>query len=359
MTTDTGSIVTVDGPIAPEDLGVTITHEHVFMDLADTWFQKPSSAREQELARQPVSLDNLWYVHQHRYSNKDNLRIGSFDEAVWEIKQLRYAGGDALVDVTPKHCGGDPRGVRAVSLETGVHIVHGTAFYVRDAHPDRVDDMSVADIADEFVTDIREGIDETGIRAGIVGEIGLTADIHEQEEKVLRAGARAARRTGAPLTIHPPGRLDQTHPRSRWCLEVLDVIEEEGLPPERVIMGHLDGSINDELSYQHDIAERGAYVQYDSWGTERYLPHWNDSYRSDTWRVNAVVELVEAGYGSKLLFSQDIGTKSKRRTYAGPGYAHVVETVVPRLRSNGLSREQIDRILIDNPREILTFVEPS
>lgn len=363
MSDDAGAVVTVDGPIDPDDLGVTVTHEHTFLDLEEAWYDEPDSAYERSLAREPVSLENLWYVRRNPQQHLDNVRLGSLSEAVEEVSQFRRGGGDAVVDVTPKNTGGDPERVRAVARETGVTYVHGTAFYTRPAHPDRIDDMTVDEIADEFVDDVAEGIDDTTVRAGVIGEIGVSGHIHEQEETVLRAGARAARRCGAPLNVHPPGRTphsqrDRTYPPSRWGLEILDVVEEEGLAPERVVMSHMDRTTYMDVDYQKELADRGAYLEYDLWGTELYFEQWNDSYPSDTRRLDAVLELLDAGQGSRLLFSHDVCYKIQRRRYGGYGYAHVPENVVPMLRSRGVSQERIDDVLVENPRRVLTFDEP-
>lgn len=358
-----GRVVTVDGPIDPDQLGVTITHEHTFTDFATPWFEEPDSAHERALAYEPVRIENLWYIDRNHFSHEDNLRLESMEEAVTEFGYFHDAGGDTVVDVTPKNVGLDPDRVRAVARRTGLQFVHGTAYYVRSAHPPRIDDVSAADLEAEFVSDVREGIDDTRVRAGVIGEIGLSGEIHPAEEKVLRAGARAARRTGAPLSIHPPGRTaesqrDRTYPRSRWGLEILDIIEEEGLALDRVAMGHMDGTTYEDLTYQHEIADRGAFLEYDLWGTEKYLERWNDGYPSDGWRVEAVRELIEAGHADRLLFSQDIGSKTKRRRYGGHGYGHVLEAVVPRLLANEVDRDATEEILIDNPRRLLTFDEP-
>lgn len=369
MADDTGLVVTVDGPIDPEGLGVTLAHEHTFADFAAPYFEEPDSAYERELAYEPVSMDNLWYVDRNHFNHEDNLLLQSLDEAIEEVSHFYRAGGDTIVDVTPKNVGEDPERVRAVARETGVQYVHGTAYYSKSTHPDGLESRTIDDIEAEFVNDVRDGIDDTDIRAGIVGEIGLSGHIHETEERVLRAGARAARRTGAPLTIHPAGRTpdsqrdpetgeERAWPRSRWGLRALDIVEDEGLPAERVVIDHMDGTLYEDLEYQHRIAERGAYLEYDLWGTNKYIERWDDGYPSDTWRVRSVTELVEAGHADRLLFSHDIGSKTKRRTYGGHGYGHVLEVIVPRLRRNGVSQDAVDEILVENPRRLLTFAEP-
>lgn len=364
MTEDVDSIITVNGRIDPEDAGVTLVHEHTFTDFATPWFTEPNSAYERRLAQEPLTMDNLWYANRNHFGHEDNLRLESFDEAVEEYEHYYRAGGDTVVDVTPKNVGEDPKQVRGVARETGLQFVHGTAYYVESAHPENLESRSIESIVEEFVSDVREGIDDTNIRAGLIGEIGLSGHINETEKRVLRAGARAAIQTGAPLSIHPAGRTDESqrdrsYPRSRWGLQALDIIEDEGLSPERVAICHMDGTHYEELEYQFELANRGAYLEYDLWGTDKFFSNWNDGYPSDTWRIDAVCDLLEEGFAENLLFSHDIGSKTKQRRYGGHGYAHILEVVVPRLTSFGVSREDIDQILIDNPREWLTFVQPN
>jgi len=363
MSRDTGSIVTVTGPIEPESLGVTMTHEHLFIDTVDALYTEPKSAIDRRLAGEPVSLETLPYVRRNGMQHRDNMRLESMDEAIDDVTQYVRAGGDAIVDVTPKNAGEDPEAVRAIARETGVTLIHGTAHYVRPVHPERIDQMSVDEIAEEFVDDVESGIDDTDVRAGLIGEIGLSERIHEAEEKVTRAAARAAVRTGAPVNFHPPGRTehsqrDRTYPTSRWCLEILDMVEEEGLSPDRVVMSHMDRTVFEDLTYQRELADRGAYIEYDLWGMEASLDQYGDAYMSDFQRLEFVSELIEDGYADRLLFSHDVYTKLQRTAYGGFGYAHVLENVVPLLEKRGISEETIEQILVENPRRMLTFVEP-
>lgn len=363
MSSDTGSIVTVTGQIDPDTLGVTMCHEHLFIDTVEALYTEPDSAIDRRVAGEPVSMDTLPYVRRNAMQHRDNMRLDSMEEAIEEVSQYVQAGGEAIVDVTPKNAGEDPRAVRAVANETGTTIVHGTAHYVRPVHPERIDRMSADEIADEFVDDVEGGIGETDVRAGLIGEIGLSGRIHDAERKVTRAAARAALRTGASVNFHPPGRTehsqrDRTYPTSRWCLEILDIVEEEGLSPDRVVMSHMDRTVFEDLAYQRELADRGAYLEYDLWGMEAALDQYGDSYMSDFQRLSFVTDLIEDGYADRLLFSHDVYTKLQRTAYGGFGYAHVLEHVVPLLKKRGVDSETIDQVLVENPRSMLTFVEP-
>jgi phosphotriesterase-related protein len=358
--TDAGSVITVEGPVAPETLGVTLPHEHIFSSWSAGKFEPPDSAYERKLAREPISLENLWYVRRNPTQHRANLRMESFEDAVAEVGHYYRAGGDTIVDVTPKGTASDPARVRGVARETGITAVHGTAYYTRDAHPDRIDDTSVGELADEFVSDVRDGIGDTDVRAGILGEIGTSGAIHEQEEKVLRAGARASLRTGVPVSVHPPSDRDPEWPPSRRGLQILDIFEDEGLPLDRAVICHMDQSkwLGGALEYQRQILDRGAYVEFDLFGHELYFPDAEDAQPSDVDRAGYVAELVAEGYTDQLLVSHDVFLKHLLRRYGGHGYAHILTNVLPMFEGAGVPDDAVARILTDNPQRMLTVAEP-
>lgn len=358
---DEGQIVTVEGAIAPESVGPILPHEHVFGDFTDK-FDRPSTAVDRQTAREPITLENLSWVRDNLVSHEETLRLDSLSDAVEEVGHFHRVGGDLIVDVTPKNVGGDPERVRGVARETGVQFVHGTAFYVHYSHPDRVTDMDEDEIADEFVSDVLTGIDDTGVRAGIVGEIGASERILPEEEKCIRGGARAARRTGAPLSIHTPFHRDEEDPTTKRALWCLDIAEEEGLPPEQVIICHRDQSkwLESELQYQKEIADRGAYVEFDLFGhPEAYHEIVDDAQPSDLDRVRYVEEMIAAGHEDRLLLSHDVFVKTVLRKYGGNGYAHILENILPVLRARGMAEEMLRRLVVENPRQVLTFAAPA
>lgn len=376
MGTDAGNIVTVDGRIDPDKLGVTMTHEHLFSDLSVTSgkirFESPVDRKR---SNEPLSLKNRWFAQQGGgfHMAPDRLFLDSLDDAVEEVSKYYRRGGDAIVDATPKHFGRDPDAVRAVMRETGVNIVHGTAYYTEAIHPPDIAEKSVDEVRAEFVDDIRNGIGSSDVRAGIIGELGVSGEIHKDEEKVLQAGARAALDTGASVTVHPNGkshRRDGTYPSSRWGLEILDILEDEGLPAKRVVIDHMDRAFFEGtgLEYQKELAERGAFIEYDEWGMEEHFTvDWIDrdyARPSNLHRAEWVTELVNDGYASNLLFSHDRHRKSQLAKYGGRGYFHVLNDVIPLLlidepgREFGITEADIEQILIENPKRMLTFAEP-
>jgi phosphotriesterase-related protein len=367
MSSDAGSVVTVSGRIPPEDIGITLPHEHIFVDWVGDRYDPPDSAVERRIAERPFAVEDRWFITNNPASHRDNLRLNAYKDAVEEVRRFQRSGGDTVVEVTPKNLGGDPRRVRALAQETGVRMVKGTAFYTRSAHPSRLQEASIADIAAEFESDVKEGIGDSDVRAGIIGEVGITGDrdessthefVHGTEEAVLRAGARAARRTGAPLSVHPPSHRSVEWPTSRRCHQVLDICEEEGLPPNRVILCHRDQSawIEEDLEHQRALADRGSYIEFDMFGHDAaYHPQFDDAQASDADRVRWVADLVDEGYSDQLLFSHDIYMKMFLTKYGGFGYDHILREVVPTFAELDVDDDTVAAMLVDNPRRILTF----
>jgi phosphotriesterase-related protein len=353
-------ILTAEGPIEPAELGATLAHEHVFIDQVTSWFDPLDRPREQRLAEEPVTIGNLGYVRTNPLKNKDNMRLDSAATAIDELSKYQHAGGEAVVDLTPKGIGADPEHVRRVGRAADLDVIHGTAFYTRTTHPDRVETANREEITSEFVDDVHNGIASTDVRAGIIGEIGLSGSIYTQEEKVLRAGARAALQTGAPLNIHPP--LFGPDPTPVGALRALDILEEEGLPLKRVVVSHMDQdhAAMQDLDDHREIADRGAYVEFDQWHAwTGYLDGKGKAYPSDATRVDAVVDLVESGYLDRVLFGHDVCTKMQLTTYGGKGYVYLHDVVLPWLRSRGLSQDQCRSIMIENPWAALAFAAPT
>jgi phosphotriesterase-related protein len=363
MSADTGKVVTTEGVCSPDTLGLTLPHEHVFIDFTTVETPLPDSSVERRVAREPVSMKTLWYVRRNPMRHEDNRRLENPETARAELRRFVRAGGETLVDVTPKHVGGDPQRVAGLTRELGLNCIHGTAIYTQPFHPNRVTRMSIDDIHQEFTADVRSGINETDVRAGVIGEIGLSGHIHDDEERVLRGAARAASETGAPLAVHPPGRTpnsqrDRTYPSSRWGLEILEIVIEEGLSPERVALCHMDRTIHEDIVYQRELADKGAYLEYDLWGHELHLDQYNDAYMPDTQRLDFTTSLIQNGYTDRLLFSHDICNKVQYTAYGGYGYAHIPKNVRSMLRGQGIEKSTINKIYRENPQAWLAFDDP-
>jgi len=305
--THADAIHTVRGPLDPTRLGRTLTHEHIFCD-----FYRVTG-------------------------NLDQLLIDE-ELAVAELEALVRAGGHAVVDCTTPDLGRNPAGLRRVSERTGLHVIMGTGWYRRPYYPELIDRTPTDSLAARMIAELAEGVEGTDVRAAIIGGVGahdgyLTA----QEERVLRASARAHRATGAPITTHA-----SMYPVG---LAQLAILEDEGADPSRVIIGHCDTSL--DRDYHLAILRKGAYVQFDTIGREHTNP--------DERRAHALVALVRLGWVERLLLSCDRCSRSDLRAFGGLGYDAVFTRFFARLRQRGLSDAELDRMTIQNPRRALTW----
>jgi phosphotriesterase-related protein len=277
--------------------------------------------------------------------------------------EFRKLGGGTVVDLTLPDIGRDPSALLALSKITGLNIVAGCGHYIQISHPATVAAEPVDSIAERFRTEIQEGIGETNIRAGVLGEIGTSCPIHKDEEKVLRATARAHIETGMAIAVHlsPAPRVDQ------WMGHtVLDILESEGVNPGRVLLCHLDNMLGpgDEflkaLELHFSLAKRGAFIGYDGCGKEHYFPSGSRAAFPSFWcphdreRAKASAVLLEAGFGGQLLLSHDVCFKVELTRYGGFGYGHILRTFVSNLNDYGVGSDEIHKILVENTRNWLT-----
>jgi predicted metal-dependent phosphotriesterase family hydrolase len=302
-------VQTVAGPVAPESLGFTLTHEHVYMQM--------------------------WADDGHTFM----AQLDDDEVLAAELTAFRRAGGTCLVDQTPGGSGRNPAGLQRLSERTGIAIVAGCGWYIEPFYPAR-DDLArrtVDDIAAQLVDEIREGLDGTGVRPGIIGEIGAGQGwVSPLEERVHRAAARAQRATGLPLSTHT-----LHHGAGRHQMSIFD---DEGVDPARVCIGHCDTFPS--LAYCLTVARWGGYVSLDNIGLQL-----GDHERTV---LRLVLDLVEQGCAERLLLSQDVGQMAELRSRGGRGYTYLAERFLPALAEAGLDEATIRTLKVDNPRRWLT-----
>ena len=226
----------------------------------------------------------------------------------------------------------------------------GSGFYVNDAHPDYVEHSSEKELADQIIRDILEGVEGTGIRSGIIGEIGCSWPLTVNEKKVLAAAVIAQKETGGSILIHL-GR-DEGSPE-----EILEVLIENKADLSRTILGHIDRTVFDREQLI-DIAKTGCYLEWDLFGNESSFYSLNPSinHPNDGTKLNTILDLVIEGYGNNILFAQDICTKHRLIKYGGHGYAYILRHIVPYMYAKGFNKQAIENILVNNPADVLTFV---
>lgn len=367
-----GKVQTVLGLIAPEDLGITLPHEHFLIDM-QCFFTEPTTASERLLAHQPVSLENLGWVRYHFLNSLDNIQLLDEQMAIREVLRYKHAGGNSVVDLTSIGIGRDPLALARISRATGLNIIMGTGYYLEETWPPNLNEEIVTE---EIIRDITVGVGSTDIRAGIIGEVGteIVGGIEagyrqniEQElgekllgesyKMLLRATAYAQKETGAPVNIHPGHSPD-------LIFEIIEVLSDAGGDISRVVMSHIDRTIFDH-NMRIKLARTGCYLEYDAFSAEGYHPvrHVLSEENpikcdipNDAGRVNEIMALIDEGFLKQILISHDHCSKHRLWHYGGPGYAHILENVVPLvMREKSMTEEQIHTILVENPKRLLQF----
>ena len=349
-------VITVLGAVDASRLGPTITHEHLFIDLS-CYLRPPNPGEDPGNFYDPVQMENLYLMHRDPYGNRDNCILDDVELAVREVEIFRALGGRTIVDVTLVDIGRDVVKLAEVARRTGLNILAGCGHYIRSAFPPGVDTLTEQQLTDELLREIRHGIGDTGIKPGIIGEIGSGDPIDPIEARMLRAAARAQIETGLAITVH-------VHAPGRRGNEVLDILLGEGVQPDRIILdhicaslAHLDIEFADAIRYIESLLARGCYVEFDLCGNSFYFRTKEHSWwqATDRERAKALAILSRAGYAKQLLLSQDIGHKHYLREYGGWGYGHVLDAFTHHMREAGLDRATIDGFLIDNPARVLAM----
>jgi len=347
-----GQVMTVLGPVPAGELGLVLPHEHILIDLSPYFFVRPTSARDLELSREPISLENLSWVRYNTRHSLDCQRLTDREAAAAEVDLFGRAGGGTIVEATCRQLGRDPLGLARVSQATGVKIIMGTGYYTADTHPPELAQRGEIELAEEMLAEINEGVDGTGIRAGVIGELGCSWPLKESEAKALRAGALAQRLSGLAIIVHP-----SRNEAGPW--EAVEALAGAGADLSRVVISHMDrcGYL---LENRIRLLEAGCFIAYDLFGKEGYYPaepaladgHLPDM-PNDLGRIREIADLIERGWLSQILISQDNCLKTNLCRWGGPGYAHLVERAIPRMRIYGYTGEQIKTLTEDNPRRML------
>ncbi len=356
----TGRVQTVLGIIDADNLGVTLPHEHLISALSGKRVEPTEASKL-------ITLENLCKAKLHRYDatplikltdelTDEQLAINEAQKltdeklAIKEALLYKRAGGDTLVELTSIGRR-DPLGLTRISRATGLNVVMGTGYYTAGAHPPELATKTEEEISEEFVRDIMVGVGDTGVRAGIIGEIGCGTPLKDSERKVLRASAAAQRRTGAALNIHQIS-------NESVVMEIIKILGDAGANLSRTAISHLDLASLDRATYRK-IANAGCYLEFDTF-EHPILPFWVASERLIAWRsevdrINEIKCFIDEGYLNHILISQDICYQYLYVTYGGGGYAHLLHEIVPWMRLVGISNEQIHTMMVENPKRFLPF----
>ncbi|MBR5505894.1 MAG: hypothetical protein IKV73_06280 [Clostridia bacterium] len=337
-------ITTVRGDITSEGLKNVLPHEHLFSDL------RPLVAPiDDEDFYKPLSLSNFGKVTRNPYAILDNALIGDADVVTKEVNAYKKSGGNLIADVTTLDFGRDPKLLLEVSERTDVHIVAGCGFYVDGSVSEQNKALSKDEIKDIIITDLTKGINGTDIRAGVIGEIGTGMQMSDFEKKSLKAASEAQAETGYGMHIHA----------CLWNREGLNALKfavECGADAQKICVDHADVLLDED--YILGVLDMGAYIEFDDFGKEFYVDRKNrnlllGSFATDKERCQFIKKLIERGYKKQILVTNDICLKSMTHTYGGWGYDHVVTNIIPMMEDFGISANDIDTIMTQNPIRFL------
>lgn len=342
-----GMVQTVLGTIKPSEVGSTMSHEHLLIDFS-FMFIPPNEEIDKKIAYQPVNIKNLGLIRQFRYSNLDNLRISDEQEAVEEMMLYKKQGGGTIIDATTIGIGRDPFALERISKSSGVNVVMGAGYYVNATHPADIDVLTEEELSDQITREITTGVGNSGIKAGIIGEIGCTWPLTPNEKKILRASANAQQKSGASILIHP-GRNHNAP------IEILNILTESGVDMSRVIMGHIDRTIS-SIKELREIAKTGCILEWDLFGDEvSYYGLSNFDMPNDVQRMNLITNIIKDGMVDQIVISQDICTKHRLVNYGGHGYGYILKHILPRMRSRGFKESEIHALINGNATRLLTI----
>lgn len=353
MSNLSGKIQTVLGLIDPKELGITLAHEHLVVDV-ECNFIMPSEATERAVIDTKVSGKNIHDATRYWTTMKDNLHLYDERKTISEVIKYRLAGGDSIVDVTSIGIGRDPKALARISRATDLNIIMGGSYYVPLSYPDDMDSKTEQSIYEDIVENILSGVGATGIKTGVIGEIGNHFPMSGNESKVLKASARAQVETGAPILIHPGFHKDS--PKS-----IMKTLLDAGANPDNTIVGHL--AITFDLKTILELAKSGCYLEFDTFGIE-----WTSmsaaqstgttgyTVPSDNERLDMLESLIDAGYEDRILLAQDNFIKIQMTEFGGKGYAHILENIVPRMKTRNWPEIIIEKMLIENPSRAFSFV---
>ena len=299
------NVQTVTGPVSAESLGTTLPHEHVIIDhMLDNWM--PGN-----LLSDPVLAE-------------------------LELRAAREAGVSTVVDQTGRGVHRDPVVLRNLSESAGVNIVTGTGWFKERFYDLDFPKMKADALAAIMVADLTDGIADTGVRAGLIGEINVHARwVTPGEERMHRAAARAQKVTGAALAV--------TGTHTSTVMDQLDILEEEGADLRRVIVDHVNGIADHEL--HSAIAARGPFTCFNSFPIDSPTLLDRDA--------RLVKEMMRAGLADHVLVSTGVSTRSQLVAYGGAGYGFAAAGLWQSLGSVGLTDEVWDQIMVRNPSRAL------
>ncbi len=296
------SISTVKGTIDKEELKKTYVHEHLCIDLSHI------------KGDQDTNLNDIEGI----------------------IDELKNSTVNSIVEVTNIGMGRNIEVLKYISEKTGINIIPSTGFYKEPFLPKEIYEMDYKDIGRIIIREITEGIDDTNIKAHVIGEVGTSKDeIKPMELKVLQSAIYAHLETGHPIFTHTS--------LGTMALEQLNLFKKHNVNMSKVLIGHLD--LRCDYDYHLTIADSGCYIGFDTIG--------KTNYEKDEVKIQHIKHLINRGHLNQIVLSQDITRKSHLKKHGGIGYDYITESFIPKALREGITEAQIEQILVENPKRLL------
>jgi phosphotriesterase-related protein len=344
------TVSTVLGEVPAADLGITLPHEHLLADATSQW-APPADPADLADRVQPFSTALRGRVQMDPFAYRDAMCQQDLAAAETELRAFTASGGSTVVDLGNSGFGRDPAGLAALAVLTGVNIVMGCGEYVSFGHNPYVRHVGPEAVRDVMLTELIEGVARTGVRAGVIGEIGTGNPPDDEELKVVRAAALAHAETGVAVNLHR-----SIFPDPLGGLTAVDLALDCGVDPGKLIVSHCDERPEPEFALA--VAERGAWVELDTFGMEQWAvsARRGDRYPDralDRDRIAMLRILLDAGYRDQVLLSHDMAMKPQLSAYGGWGLTHLSVNIEPRLLAAGIPAADIAAMRTANPARAL------
>ena len=302
-----GFVQTATGTISPDAMGFTLPHEHIMCDF--------------------IGADQ---VSKERYNPNEIIKT-----MLPYLQEIKRFGVQTFVDCTPAYLGRDPEILARLSRAAGIYILTNTGFYKEPYLPDYTWEVSAESLAEMWAAEILEGISETGIKAGFIKIAVNPGPLIPIQKKIVTAASRTHKITGAAIASHTV--------KGVAAIEQLDILEHEKVDPASFIYVHASGE--PEQKYHFEVAQRGAWVEYDTIRKETSEKH-----------IELIFTMLDKGFENNLLLSQDSGWYRVGEPHGGKinRYSYLIREFLPILEAKGMGKELIYKLTVLNPSRAFT-----
>jgi len=332
-------IRTVCGDIDVTQIKSVLVHEHIIWDII-----QPNKNQ----IKTPIEYNNRWQTNYETNLNAENSFQNNINIATEELNILKSYGGDLIVDQSTHGIGRDPLSLYKISKNTKMNIVAAAGTYCSNYLKNEIKSLNIDQLVDRFTSEIETGIEQTNIKAGIIGEIGCSDSLDNFEKNALIAAAKTHKITGAAISVHPGKK-----PESPFRL--INILENERVDISKVAICHIDRTYPNGNRVE-ELLRKGVFVEWDFFGIENSHLWLKDiELPIDRDRIKLIKKMFKLGFGNKILISQDICSKTRLHKWGGHGYEHIFKNVIPLMKDYGMNNEQIDQLIRINPINFLSI----